>query len=107
MGRSSSCDLQVDDPSVSRLHAALVRRPRRGIYLVDLGSREGTYVNGERIKGEVLLMPGDRIRLGQEAVFEFMDGPLPKGGPGRRWLRRLGWMLSGATVLALAGILFF
>ena len=107
LGRSPSCDLQVDDPAVSRLHAALLRRPRRGIYLVDLASREGTYVNGERVQDEVLLMPGDRIRLGPRVVLEFTDGPEPPAGRGRRWLRRLGWMLSGATVLAAVAVLLF
>lgn len=51
------------DASVSRLHAVLVRYPS-GWTLRDVGSRNGTFVNGSRVAGEHVLRSGDEIRLG-------------------------------------------
>jgi len=107
IGRSSSCHWRINDPSVSRLHAALVRKPRRGVYLLDLASREGTFLNGERVTGEVLLMDGDRISLGRRVILEFVDGVQPQEGPERRLWRRLAWSLAGATTLCIAVFLVF
>jgi hypothetical protein len=101
LGRSSSCHWRINDSSVSRLHAALVRRPRRGTYLLDLASREGTFLNGERVTDEVLLMDGDRIGIGSRVVLEFIDDPEPPEGGDRRWWRPVFW---GFGVLAAVGI---
>ena len=62
IGRSSGCDIVVDDPNVSRRHAE-VRRMGEGYSLVDLGSTNGTEVNGQRV-GETSLMNGDVIGVG-------------------------------------------
>jgi len=99
----------LNDPSVSRLHAAMVRKPRRGTYLVDLGSREGTFVNDERVEGEILLMDGDRIRLGHRVVLEYLDGPPPEESEERLWVRRAWWALTGVGIgaMLLAGLLLF
>jgi pSer/pThr/pTyr-binding forkhead associated (FHA) protein len=99
LGRSSSCSWRINDPSVSRLHAALVRRPHRGVYLMDLASREGTFVNGERVTGEWLLMNGDRISLGSDVVLEYNEGRPPAAAPRRRWLKPLGWLGAGMFAL--------
>jgi predicted component of type VI protein secretion system len=107
LGRSFSCTWRFNDPTVSRLHAAFVRRPRRGVYLVDLGSRRGTFVNGRRIGGELLLMDGDVIRLGDRVSMEFMDNPPPVEAPERVWFRRAWWLTVGAAVLALASLFVF
>jgi pSer/pThr/pTyr-binding forkhead associated (FHA) protein len=62
IGRSSSCFLQVDDPGVSRQH---LRISFDGIPLIeDLGSRNGTLVNGERLLGTRALQEGDEIVIG-------------------------------------------
>ena len=64
IGRSEANDVVLaDDPSVSRGHAALERLPS-GWLLRDLGSRNGTLVNGRRILAEHLLHPGDTIQIG-------------------------------------------
>lgn len=107
LGRSFSCRWHVGDPSVSRIHCALVRRPRRGVYLLDLSSRHGTFVNGERVTEEVLLMDGDRIGLGDRVVLEFVDGNRPEVDRDRRWLRRSLWSLAGLAIVALIGALLF
>lgn len=62
IGRSSGCDIVLDDPNVSRRHAE-VRRMGDGFSLVDLGSTNGTEVNGQRV-GETSLMNGDVIGVG-------------------------------------------
>ena len=62
IGRSSGCDIVLDDPNVSRRHAE-VRRLGEGYSLIDLGSTNGTEVNGQRV-GETSLMNGDVIGVG-------------------------------------------
>jgi DNA-binding NarL/FixJ family response regulator len=64
VGKGPENDLVIaSDATVSRLHA-VVERIGAGWCLRDLGSRNGTYVNGERIFSERVLHPGDEIRLG-------------------------------------------
>jgi hypothetical protein len=71
LGRHSGCDLPLKDTTVSREHAALVRR-NDGWWAVDLGSTNGTSVNGTRA-AEQRVRPGDRIELG-DAVVELVEG---------------------------------
>ncbi len=65
IGRELDNKLVLDDPRVSR-HHALVRLVGDTCHLLDLGSGNGTYVNGERLpaKTEVILQDGDDVRLG-------------------------------------------
>ncbi len=63
MGRSRQCDVMVDDPNVSREHAEI--RPRGGAWvLTDLGSTNGSRLNGRRLDHSEVLKPGDEIELG-------------------------------------------
>jgi hypothetical protein len=71
MGRLASCHLTLSDSTVSREHAALVRRGDRW-WVVDLGSTNGTRVNGVQA-AEQPVAPGDRIELG-DAVVELVEG---------------------------------
>jgi hypothetical protein len=67
IGRSRQCDLMIDDPNVSRQHAEI--RPRGGSWvLTDLGSTNGSLLNGRRIMGPEVLKPGDEIELGTSAI---------------------------------------
>lgn len=64
VGRSSECDLQVTDDSLSRQHARIYPR-NTGLFVIeDLQSRNGTWVNGERV-GTHELRDGDRIQIGR------------------------------------------
>ncbi|MGH7606444.1 MAG: FHA domain-containing protein, partial [Gemmatimonadales bacterium] len=66
LGRHPLSDVRFDaerDLDVSSRHAAIVRKPD-GFWLQDLGSRNGTLVNGRRISGDVLLKDGDVIGFG-------------------------------------------
>jgi adenylate cyclase len=65
-GRAAGCDLPIDDPSVSRRHARFSVSDA-GCQLTDLGSRNGTYVNGHIITSAGLT-DGDRIVLGRVPV---------------------------------------
>jgi predicted component of type VI protein secretion system len=71
LGRQAG-DLLIDDQEVSRYHAAL-RPAGDGLELEDLGSLNGTWVNGTRIHGPVRLEPGDRVQLGNTS-FEVRAG---------------------------------
>ena len=64
LGRSRACDCVVSEPSVSRRHAELRRDETRWL-LRDLGSRNGTRVNGLRVLEEIEVRPGDRVSFGE------------------------------------------
>jgi hypothetical protein len=68
IGRSEECQLALDDPLVSRKHAVL-RVGNRGVTVVDLGSRNGVIVNGERIGKERRLHHGDKVTIGGQDMI--------------------------------------
>lgn len=63
IGRGSTCDLKLNDPSVSRKHASLVLY-EDGWAIVDAGSAAGTYLNDQKVTSAQLLFDGDIITLG-------------------------------------------
>jgi FHA domain/Domain of unknown function (DUF1707) len=73
LGRSRTCDCVLADPSVSRRHAELRRDAGRWL-LRDLGSRNGTRVNGVRLLDEAEVGPGDRVSFG-DARFRLGEPP--------------------------------
>jgi hypothetical protein len=77
IGRDQRCDLYVADMSVSRLHARLARN-NEGWLLSDLGSTNGTRVNGWRLRAAVPVQPGDTVTFGS-ASFVLRDGHLGEG----------------------------
>ena len=86
IGRAEYNDIVLPEESVSTQHAKLQRRD--GIWiLIDLGSTNGTFVDGERIEGETPLAPGSTVRFGDASVvFEPDDDALGlgKGGAGTK-----------------------
>jgi hypothetical protein len=63
LGRSRNCDVVLEDPNVSRQHAEL--RPRGGSWvLTDLGSTNGSRLNGHPVERSEVVRPGDLIELG-------------------------------------------
>ncbi len=67
VGRSSDCWLTLEDEISSRVHARF-HVDGEGCEIEDLGSRNGTFVNGERIVGRRRIFDGDRIRIGRELM---------------------------------------
>ncbi|MCO6046724.1 FHA domain-containing protein [Aeoliella sp. ICT_H6.2] len=63
IGRASDCTLRTGSEAISRHHCAILRGDA-GLTIRDLGSRNGTYVNGEKIAAEVKLKGGDMVRVG-------------------------------------------
>jgi sigma-B regulation protein RsbU (phosphoserine phosphatase) len=70
IGRASDCSIPIKDRYLSRKHAEIIAVGSSWV-LKDLGSANGTYLNGSRVERDEALKPGDRIRLGDtEIVFE-------------------------------------
>lgn len=63
IGRADECDIRPLSDEVSRRHCAVVVEPE-GVFVEDLRSRNGTFVNGNRIEGRVALADGDMVRIG-------------------------------------------
>jgi hypothetical protein len=78
IGRTHDCDLRIADLSVSRLHAQL-DRTEDGWLLSDLGSHNGTRVNGWRVREPVPVRPGDMVQFGSAAFV--IHGPAGPGWP--------------------------
>jgi FHA domain-containing protein/uncharacterized protein DUF1707 len=74
IGRTRECDLCLPDLSVSRMHALLVRR-EDGWVLSDLGSHNGTRLNGWLVREPVPVRPGDRVEFGSMAFVVQADSP--------------------------------
>lgn len=68
VGRSPSCDIPLEDAKASRKHARIFQEGGQ-TKVVDLGSRNGTVVNGEKIDGEAVLLPGDRVQVGDTTIL--------------------------------------
>lgn len=102
VGRSTECQLSLDDPLVSRRHAVL-RVRRDGVSVQDFGSRNGVLVNGARISGERELADGDKVGIGsQEMVLHAATEAHPLAtSSGAEVYRRATQTLGAAYVVDL------
>lgn len=89
IGRAPDCTIVIPDRQVSRHHAELRLTPQ-GVLLEDLGSKNGTYLNGERVVAPTLLQDGDEVQIALAQKFLFLSAeatlPLeeaPSAPPGR------------------------
>lgn len=71
LGRDLANDIVVTDAEVSRRHARIFLKGDNYV-LEDLGSTNGTFVNGQRLTGPYILQPGEYINLGENATIEFV-----------------------------------
>jgi hypothetical protein len=78
LGREPNCEICISDRQVSRHHASIMPA-EDGILIKDLGSKNGIYVNGQRINNPALLCDGDivHIALAQKFVYLSSDATLP------------------------------
>ena len=67
IGRSTECQLSLDDPLVSRRHG-VIKIKRDTVSVQDLGSRNGVLVNGVKIDAERAVVPGDKITIGSQEM---------------------------------------
>jgi hypothetical protein len=79
IGRAPGSQLRLNDETVSRRHAQL-RASGEGWALRDLGSSNGTWVNGSRVTGSVGVRPGDQVRFGQVGFRLTVPQPAPTPG---------------------------
>ncbi len=88
VGRSKTCQIRPKNRYVSRKHCAFIHK-RQSLLIQDLGSRTGTYVNGERIEPSVALplKDGDRIRVGKTRLLYLYANPMKYNSPPIRSLR--------------------
>jgi len=84
LGRSPSADIMVSDPLVSRRHARFYVQAGQ-VFIEDLGSANGTRVNGMRITGPQLLHPGDQVSVGQTTFIVQPGAPAPVSPPAPTW----------------------
>ena len=81
IGSAAGNDLVIADPTVSRRHAKIVRR-RRAYSVIDLESTNGTFVNGERVRGARACKSGDELRFGGARYrLKRPSAPAPKKFP--------------------------
>jgi sigma-B regulation protein RsbU (phosphoserine phosphatase) len=81
IGRAAGCDLALADPFLSRQHSRFFRRGER-LFIEDLGSRNGTQVNGRPVHGPTELAPGDAIQIsGSVLTLVPPGGPATSGAP--------------------------
>ncbi|HEU4382685.1 MAG TPA: PAS domain S-box protein [Anaeromyxobacteraceae bacterium] len=79
VGRGGEAAVRMEDPGISRAHVKLVRRADGGTAVVDLGSTNGTYVNGVRVR-TAALAEGDRIQIGTGTTFRYTARQNPEDG---------------------------
>jgi FHA domain len=63
LGRGAQAEIRIEDPYASSQHARIIRQGDL-LVLEDLGSTNGTYLNGEIVRGPQPLHPGDKLRIG-------------------------------------------
>lgn len=78
IGRLASAHLCLDDDKVSRIHSVIEVAPDGRLSIIDMGSVEGTYVNGKRVNKGVIAF-GDEIRLGNTTIR--LETPAPASAP--------------------------
>ncbi len=70
IGRTDEADVTIDNPSISRIHAAIELEKGRD-YITDKGSTNGTWVNGRKIKGRTCIRKKDKVKIGK---FDMVAG---------------------------------
>lgn len=68
VGRGGMNEIVIEDESISRLHAQIHRNRDGGFSITDMDSLNGTFVNGDRVRGTMALRPGDTVAFGRVAT---------------------------------------
>lgn len=67
VGRAGGCQITLDDTYVSQLHARVFRREGQ-LYVEDLGSTNGTYLNRKKVTAPIAIRKGDRLQIGKTVM---------------------------------------
>jgi pSer/pThr/pTyr-binding forkhead associated (FHA) protein len=67
VGRAAGCQITLDDSFVSQLHARVFRRDGQ-LYVEDLGSTNGTYLNTKKVAGPTIVRRGDALQIGRTVM---------------------------------------
>ena len=78
LGRGPTATVRLPDDYCSREHAKFIEREDGGLYVEDIGSRNGIFVNGERVLLDEKLSDGDQIKIGRTEI----SVTTPIGGDG-------------------------
>ena len=103
VGRGPDNNIVINDENVSRKHLQMLQDDNGNVSVVDLGSTNGTYVNGMRITSETRLKPGDTVRIGNTALpwqtyFRKAQTSIPPK-PTKKNMK--WWFIGGGIVLLL------
>jgi adenylate cyclase len=79
LGRSDRCEIAIRDEMISRTHAMIQRTDMGEYCFIDMGSRNGSFVNDRRVSTPVVLRNGDRISLGKTHVIFRDPAGVPRG----------------------------
>ena len=67
VGRAGGCQITLDDTYVSQLHARVFRRDGQ-VYVEDLGSTNGTFLNRKKVTAPIAIRKGDRLQIGKTVM---------------------------------------
>ncbi len=119
IGRSEQNDIVIDDSSVSRFHIELFQDEDGNVFMTELGSTNGSTVNGTRLKDSIILMPNDIVKLGTAPPIPwqnyFNDIPVIVGGDSVAKndsgdfikSNSNNWVLGGVIVALVALVVIF
>jgi pSer/pThr/pTyr-binding forkhead associated (FHA) protein len=109
IGRDPRCNLRPSSESISKLHCAILHK-KDGVYVRDMKSTNGTFINNDRIFGEIKVKDGDLLRIGPLVLaFKIEEGVAVAGVPtGTDDDKAVSWLLdysagTGATDAAEIG----
>jgi predicted component of type VI protein secretion system len=109
LGSSAECQVQIEEPGIEARHAEITIMDDHSLLLKDLGSKSGTFVNGEVVQ-QSLLNPGDEIHIGGCRWLLQAPGLRPERvltadvmqKPAGKWPRVLAWTVVAAAAGAAA-----
>lgn len=79
IGRGLDCHIIITDRQVSRFHAQLTHHQNHSVEITDLGSKNGTFLNGKKVTGTLSVKEGDQIKIAlvQNFLFISSDATVP------------------------------
>jgi pSer/pThr/pTyr-binding forkhead associated (FHA) protein len=105
IGRAPDNQIVVPDSTISKQHVQITVQPE-GVWIQDLGSSNGTFVNGQRITESTWLKPGDSVQVGSSVVLGVQVAgavePVQAASSSTNWL--MGGLVFAVVLLALLAI---